>query len=182
MRTESSRLEKNRYMTKNHGMPLKSKKWDRLYLLILIVIIIGLPLGIRSYDRLLEPQKLTSATQEFILTGHAEKGWVLGEIRANDIFSLWRDSGPAVKPVIEVSKGDQVLLKLRSADVTHGFNLKAYGIYIARGIQPGKTIFLSFDADKAGTFIFTCNVFCGDIHQHMTGKLIVRDATPRPNA
>ena len=79
--------------------------------------------------------------------------------------------------MIEVAKGDQVVLKLRSADVTHGFNLKAYGIYIARGIQPGKTIFVSFKADKAGAFIFMCNVFCGDIHTHMEGKLIVKDSS-----
>lgn len=166
-------------MPQRHVMPMESKQWDLVYLLILIIIILGLPFGIRAYDRLLEPPKLTSATQEFTLTGHAQKGWVLGEVRANDIFSLWRDSGPAVKPVIEVFKGDQVVLKLRSADVTHGFSLKAYGIYIARGLQPGKTIYVSFKADKAGTFIFMCNVFCGDIHQHMEGKLIVRDESFR---
>jgi heme/copper-type cytochrome/quinol oxidase subunit 2 len=74
-----------------------------------------------------------------------------------------------------VSKGDQVVLKLRSADVTHGFSLKAFGIYVAQGIQPGKTVYVSFKADKSGTFIFMCTVFCGDIHQHMQGTLIVNE-------
>ena len=95
---------------------------------------------------------------------------------------MWRDDGSAAKPVIKVSRGDQVVLKLRSADVTHGFNLKAYGIYIARGIQPGKTIFVSFKADKVGAFIFMCNVFCGDIHTHMEGKLLVKDNSPLTDA
>ena len=115
-----------------------------------MLIIIGLPFGIRAYDRYLEPKELTP--------------------------------GSAAKPVIKVSRGDQVVLKLRSADVTHGFNLKAYGIYIAKGIQPGKTIFVSFKADKAGIFKFMCNVFCGDIHTEMEGKLIVRDERTVPNA
>ena len=138
-----------------------------------------MPFGIRAYDRYLEPKELTPGAKVFTLTGHAHNGWVLGEVKANDIFSLWQEEGPAVKPLIEVSKGDQVLLKLRSADVSHGFSLKAFGIYVAPGIQPGRTVYVSFKADKIGTFIFMCTVFCGNIHQHMQGTLIVRDETSR---
>ena len=163
-------------------MQLESKKQDVVYLLLLIIIIIGLPLGIRAYDRHLDPIKADPGTREFILTGHAQKGWVLGEVQANDIISLWQDNGPRQKPVIEVHKGDQVTIKLRSADVTHGFSLKAFGIYVAKGIKPGKSVYVSFKADKTGTFVFMCNVFCGDIHQHMEGKLIVRDKKSNPDA
>jgi heme/copper-type cytochrome/quinol oxidase subunit 2 len=159
-----------------------TKKQDLVLLLLLILIIVGLPFGIRAYDRYLEPKASATGAKEFTLTGHAQKGWVLGEVQANDIISLWQEDGPAIKPVIEVSKGDQVVIKLRSADVTHGFSLKEFGIYIARGIQPGKTVYVSFTADRAGTFPFMCNVFCGDIHPHMEGKLIVRDKKSRPNA
>ena len=95
---------------------------------------------------------------------------------------MWRDDGLSAKPVIEVSRGDQVVLKLRSVDVTHGFSLKAYDIYVAKGIQPGKTVYVAFTADKVGRFIFMCTVFCGDIHQHMEGTLIVRDETSAPKA
>jgi len=155
---------------------------DVIYLILLILIVIGLPFGIRAYDRRLEPVQSVARAKEFTLTGHAGKGWVLGEVRANDIISLWQDAGTPVIPVIEVSKGDQVVFKLRSSDVTHGFSLKAYGIYVAQGIQPGKTVYVSFTADKAGRFIFMCTVFCGDIHQHMEGTLIVSDETSAPKA
>jgi heme/copper-type cytochrome/quinol oxidase subunit 2 len=157
-------------------------KQDVLYLLLLILIIIGLPYGIRAYDRHLNPVQSGSAAKEFALTGTASRGWVLGEVRANNIISLWREDGPPVKPVIEVSRGDKVVLKLRSADVTHGFSLKAFGIYVAEGIQPGKTVYVPFTADKVGRFIFMCTVFCGDIHQHMEGTLVVRDVTSAPKA
>jgi heme/copper-type cytochrome/quinol oxidase subunit 2 len=157
-------------------------KQDVVYLFFLIIIIIGLPFGIRAYDRYLEPKAVDPDTKEFTLTGHAQKGWVLGEVQANDIISLWQNDGPRVKPVIEVFKGDQVVIKLRSADVTHGFSLKAFGIYIAKGIHPGKTVYVNFKADKVGTHIFMCNVFCGDIHQHMEGKLIVKDIASDSNA
>ena len=163
-------------------MKIDSKKKDFVLLLFLILILVGLPLGIRAYDRHLEPKENPAEAKVFTLTGNAQKGWVLGEVQANDIVSLWQKSRTSKKPVIEVSKGDQVVLKLRSSDVTHGFSLKAYGIYVAKGIKPGKTVFVTFKADKAGTFKFMCTVFCGDLHQHMEGTLIVRDQTSHPNA
>jgi len=163
-------------------MQFNSKKKDFVLLIFLILILVGLPFGIRAYDRHLEPKETPTGSKVFTLTGNAQKGWVLGEVQANDIISLWQKSGTGKNPVIEVSKGDQVVLKLRSSDVTHGFSLKAYGIYVAKGIKPGKTVFVSFKADKAGTFIFMCNVFCGDIHQHMEGTLIVRDKPSHPKA
>jgi len=169
----------------NYGynlLHLNPAQKDVIYLILLVSIVIGLPFGIRAYDRRLEPSQSDTETMKFTLTGHAGKGWVLGEVRANDIVSLWRDDGPPVKPVIEVSRGDRVVLKLRSADVTHGFSLKAYGIYVAEGIQPGKTVYVSFTADKIGRFIFMCTVFCGDIHQHMEGTLVVSDKTAKPKA
>jgi heme/copper-type cytochrome/quinol oxidase subunit 2 len=169
-------------MQQRNFMRNDSKKKDLFFLLLLISIIVGLPFGIRAYDLYFEPKEIQPGSKEFTLTGHAQKGWVLGEVRANDVISLWQAEGPAIKPVIEVSKGDQVVIRLRSADITHGFSLKAFGIYVAKGIQPGKTVYVSFKADKVGTFAFMCNVFCGDIHQHMEGTLIVRDEKLRPNA
>jgi heme/copper-type cytochrome/quinol oxidase subunit 2 len=168
-------------------MHISGKKLDSIYLLLLILIMVGIPFGIRAYERYLEPEETNSGAIEFTLTGNAQNGWLLGEVQAFDIVSLWEKNPSVQKPVIEVSKGDQVVLKLRSSDVTHGFSLKAFGVYITEGIKPGKTVYVSFNADKVGTFLFTCNVFCGDIHQHMQGTLLVKeqplaskDASTRP--
>src|SRR5210317_550636 len=98
-------------------MRIDPPKQDSVLLIFLVLIIVGLPFGIRAYDRHQRPKDTLKGAREFTLTGHAQKGWVLGEVKANDIFSLWQEEGPAVKPVILVSKGDQVVLKLRSADV-----------------------------------------------------------------
>jgi heme/copper-type cytochrome/quinol oxidase subunit 2 len=154
-------------------MHISDHKTDLIYLVLLVVLMAGLPLGIRAYDRQLEPQSMPPGTKEFTLTGSAHHGWVLGEVKAHSILSLWQQPATANHPVLEVTKGDRVVLKLRSSDVTHGFTLKAYGIYLTEGIKPGKTVYVSFDADKVGTFIFTCNVFCGDVHQRMQGTLVV---------
>ena len=159
-------------------MRINAHKQDIIFFGFLILIILGLPFGIRAYDRHLAPKQTSSESKEFTLTGNTQRGWILEEVQAFDIISLWRKNEPVEQPVIEVSKGDSVVLKLRSSDVTHGFSLKAFDIYIADGIQPGKTVFVSFKADKTGTFLFKCNVFCGDIHQHMQGTLVVKDRQP----
>jgi cytochrome c oxidase subunit 2 len=150
-------------------------KKDYYYLGLIILLMIGIPLGIQSYDQSLKPKNMPDTTKEFTLTGNTQQGWILGEVQAYDILSSLKKNKEHTPPVLRVSKGDQVLLKLRSSDVTHGFSLKAYGIYVSKGIDPGQTIYVKFTADKTGTFKFFCNVFCGDIHHKMHGSLVVTE-------
>ena len=99
----------------------------------------------------------------------------MGEVPAYDAISFWQKRGqPIERPIIEVKKGENVVIKLASSDVVHGFSLKDFGIYLTDGIQPGKVIYVSFKADQAGTFTFSCNAICGDMHQNMQGTLVVR--------
>lgn len=72
---------------------------------------------------------------------------------------------------ITVNKGDKVKLRIKSIDVTHGFSLPGYGI--SRTLEPNKDVVVEFVADKAGSFEFRCNVFCGSSHSEMKGMLIV---------
>ncbi len=96
-------------------------KKDYLYLGAIILLFVFIPLGIRAYDHSLKPTALQSGTKEFILTGHSQKGWLLGEVNAYDMLSF-KQTQELKKPVIRVYLNDQVVLKLRSADVTHGFS------------------------------------------------------------
>jgi cytochrome c oxidase subunit 2 len=52
-----------------------------------------------------------------------------------------------------------------------GFNAPDFNI--RSDIVPTKTMRLRLAPDKAGTFAFLCDVFCGDGHETMSGKLIV---------
>jgi len=150
------------------------KKFDLVCLAVLISTLVGLPLGIHAYDRHVWSKSIPSGAKEFTLTGHAQRGWIKGDVHAYDVLSLWHDKGPAEKPVIEVSKGDLVVFKLKSSDVVHGFSLKDFGVFLTDGINPGKVKLVTFRADKVGTFTFSCNAICGDNHQNMQGILIVK--------
>jgi heme/copper-type cytochrome/quinol oxidase subunit 2 len=156
-------------------MQNSNNKLDLFFLVFLVLILVGLPFGISYYDRYVSSQKLPPSARQFTLTGHAERGWLVGEVPAYEAVSFWKEKGqPIEKPVLEVSRGDVVVFKLTSSDVVHGFSLKDFDVFLTDGIQPGKATYISFKADKAGTFIFTCNAVCGDMHQNMQGTLVVK--------
>jgi heme/copper-type cytochrome/quinol oxidase subunit 2 len=156
-------------------MRVSEKKVDLILLMLLLVIVVGLPFGILAYDRYFWPKNISPEAKVFTLTGHAQRGWILGDVQARDVVSLWQKNGqPLEKPVIKVSKGQLVVFKLRSSDVTHGFSLKDFEVFLTEGIEPGKTVLVSFRADKHGTFTFSCNAICGENHQIMQGTLIVK--------
>lgn len=72
---------------------------------------------------------------------------------------------------ITVNQGDNVMIEITSVDVEHGFAIREFGINA--DLMPGKTEIVEFIADKKGIFEFSCSVFCGEGHKHMTGTLIV---------
>ena len=149
------------------------EKLDIFLLLLLILILAGLPVGIKAYDHKVWRNRMPPVAKAFTLTGHTKKGWLLGEVHAHDVISLWHQNKTTENPVIKVSKGDLVVFKLKSSDVVHGFSLKDFGVFLKEGIQPGKVTTISFKADKVGTFTFSCNAICGENHQNMKGTLVV---------
>jgi heme/copper-type cytochrome/quinol oxidase subunit 2 len=156
-------------------MESTNKKLDLFFLVVIVLVLAGLPLGISFYDRYASSAKITPDARQIKLTGNAERGWLIGEIPAYEVLSFWRQKGqPVKKPVIEVSLGDVVVFKLTSSDVVHGFSLKDFGVYLKDGIQPGKATYVSFKADKVGIFTFSCNAICGDMHANMQGTLVVK--------
>ncbi len=97
---------------------------------------------------------------------------------------------------IHVNKGDTVIIKPTSKDVTHGFYLDGYPVeFIIKqeGIAFQKYEWeddegkihadwdkvgeIEFTADKAGKFIFRCTQVCGNLHPFMTGELVVAPNT-----
>jgi heme/copper-type cytochrome/quinol oxidase subunit 2 len=147
---------------------------DFMILLLLITILAGLPLGLRAYDRKVWQERIPAGAKVFTLTGNAERGWISGDVHAFEVLSTGERGHVVERPVLTVSKGDLVVFRLRSSDVIHGFSLKDFGVFITDGIQPGKSTLVSFVADKAGTFTFSCNAICGDMHEKMQGTLVVR--------
>jgi cytochrome c oxidase subunit 2 len=72
---------------------------------------------------------------------------------------------------ITLTKGVPVVLELESADRAHGFEVAS--LKIREHIKPGTVTRVRIVPDKAGTFSFRCDVFCGKGHEDMTGEIVV---------
>ena len=74
---------------------------------------------------------------------------------------------------ITLKKGMPVVIEITSEDRVHGFSLPAFG---ARSeVVPGQPTRISFTPDKVGVFEYLCDVFCGEGHEDVTGKLTVTE-------
>jgi polyferredoxin/plastocyanin len=97
---------------------------------------------------------------------------------------------------IFVNRGDTVIIKPTSLDVTHGFYLDGHPVELIikqQGIAYQKYAWedeeghlqtdwdkvseIKFEATKAGKFTFRCTQVCGNLHPFMTGELIVKPNT-----
>ena len=72
---------------------------------------------------------------------------------------------------ITLQKDVPVVLELTTEDVAMGFYAPDFKVDVE--IVPGKAVQVRLVPDKAGTFDFSCDVFCGDGHEDMSGKIHV---------
>jgi len=72
---------------------------------------------------------------------------------------------------ITLKKGEPVVFEISSGDRKHGFSLRAFGV--RSDVLPGKVSRIRFTPDKTGKFTFSCDVFCGDVNEEMTGTVVV---------
>ncbi len=74
---------------------------------------------------------------------------------------------------ITLKKGQPVILRLRSDDVTHGFYLKPLGIDAT--VEAGKTTDVPVTPKAAGKFTAICDHFCGSGHGNMKMTIVVEE-------
>lgn len=78
-----------------------------------------------------------------------------------------------VPATIQASRGETLVLQLTAPEVPMGFNLPDFNV--RTDVVPGKLATLKFTPEKAGTFTFLCDVFCGEGHETMNGQLVVSE-------
>lgn len=72
---------------------------------------------------------------------------------------------------LTLKKGVPVIIELTSADVLMGFNVPDF--QARADIMPGRVARVRLVPDKAGTFTFLCDIFCGSGHETMNGTITV---------
>src|SRR5471032_210135 len=74
--------------------------------------------------------------------------------------------------VIELKKGETVVLELTAFDFPHGFSVPE--LKVRADLVVGKPVRVTLKAEAAGQFGFLCDNFCGGGHEEMAGTIIVR--------
>ncbi len=119
------------------------------------------------------------------VTGRAVSGWEFVPVPAAS------GAGPAQEPApekhrfeivarrytftpsrIEVSQDDLVTIVFSTEDIPHSFTIDEYRI--AKRATPGRPATFQFRAEKAGTFVFYCNLTTEEGCKKMRGELVVR--------
>lgn len=100
-------------------------------------------------------------------------GEVVGGQRVVEVRAKRFEYTPSI---ITVKRGETVVLKFISEDVTHGLFIDGYEKQLA--VPPGEVGVLGFTADKTGRFTYRCSMTCGRFHAYMVGHLKVLPNTP----
>ena len=76
-----------------------------------------------------------------------------------------------VPAVIQARIGETLVLKITAPEVPMGFSAPDFGV--RADVVPGKDATVRIVLNKAGTFTFLCDIFCGKGHEDMNGTLVV---------
>ena len=79
---------------------------------------------------------------------------------------------------IKVAVGEEIEIRLKSADTSHGFTVEGTDINVAIPKRGHGEAVIRYVAQSAGRFAFECNRMCGAGHHFMRGEIVVEPKEP----
>jgi len=128
------------------------------------IIVLSLLLLTACSGNKLQSGAVSGAVIEKGSTGSSEEQ---GRVIALDAYN-WGFTPTEIK----VKQGEVITLKIKSSSGVHGVGSRELG-FSSGMIAEGEEKSVTFTADKKGTFGFYCNVYCGDGHGEMKGKIVI---------
>ncbi len=133
---------------------MNERNLERLALITLALILIGLPLAVFGYQYGLRP--------------------ALSGGRTIDILAAAPEAGGFQPDSIAVQKGEKVRLRFSVPDVTHGVAIAGLGVDVGQ-IDPGQVKEVEVVFAEPGVVTFYCNTWCSPNHWRMRGTITVLD-------
>ncbi|MBN2123231.1 MAG: c-type cytochrome [Deltaproteobacteria bacterium] len=141
---------------------------ERMAAIAVLLTLIAVPGGVWWYEKVHIPSRYGPGVKVINITGFAGTGvWTIEEV--SGINYWWKHFEPAT---IVLEEGMEVVLRLRSSDMTHQFYLPALNIGPLT-IRPGHMVEHRFRASKTGIFQYYCTSMCKECHFYMRGWVVV---------
>lgn len=144
---------------------MKTRWQEMAGILVTILGLLAVPFFVFRY----EASRLRKGIRVVRLTGVKNDG-VWTERRV-DGLNYWRETFPPA--TIELREGEEILLQLRSSDVTHGFYAPELGVGPIE-VEPGHVEEVRLKAEHAGEYQYYCSTVCGVCHHFMRGRIVVQ--------
>ncbi|MEW6457344.1 MAG: c-type cytochrome [Acidobacteriota bacterium] len=146
----------------------REKIVEFLAILVVVLCIIGSILFPLSYESESVKRYFQKGNRVITITGVFEEGvWTDEEVRGGNYW--YRKYSPA-RPVLQV--GQEIILRLKSADVIHAFYSPGLGIGPV-DVYPGQVVEIKVIPEKVGIFEYYCTTMCGGPHFGMRGEIVV---------
>jgi cytochrome c oxidase subunit II len=81
---------------------------------------------------------------------------------------------------VRITEGEEVELRIRSADTMHGFRIVGTGTNLVVPKRGKGEAVTTFSATTPGRYTIECNRMCGAGHNFMRATLVVRPASTEP--
>lgn len=134
-----------------------------------LAVVFGVPIAVLSYENHLTAPHPSNA-QVITLTGIGTQGiWTLDNVVGHN---YWQQKFERATIRLEAQR--PVILRLKSADVTHKFYSPALKIGPVV-VEPGYVAVVEFVALDAGTYQYYCVAVCGECHAFMHGDIVVHE-------
>ncbi len=152
-----------------------NSRTERIALALTLLVLAGLPLVLIGYERIYVPRHVAGA-RVITLTALASDGvWTAEPVNGSN---YWRRHFSAVDE-IHVRQGENMVLRLTSADVLHSFAIPALNIGPI-DVPAGEVREVRFTATGNDPLVFLCWQVCSAAHSKLRGTIVIVGADGQP--
>ncbi|MFQ5681268.1 MAG: hypothetical protein ACE5GG_04375 [Candidatus Omnitrophota bacterium] len=141
--------------------------------LALVVVVVGLPLVIWWYEYIYRPRTLYPPGTKIIdLSAKVSQDKCLWTQERINGLNYWWKKFRFADNISGIKEGDNVVFRVRSADVLHSFAIPRFRIG-PEEIEAGKVTEIAFEPTRRGSFRYLCWLWCSSCHGDLKGKIEV---------